>query len=260
MSDPFPPPRVLSAGTRVYAIGDVHGRADLLLRLLDAIDADLAARPPAHGACIVPLGDLVDRGPGSRTVLDVLLAADRPDLPVITLRGNHDDWMLRALEGETGHLGSWWEHGGRETAMSYGVKVPISVTARVPAPEVIDAFKAAVPPDHLGFLRSLPAMALLPGYAFVHAGVRPGVPLAEQDPKELMWIRHAFLDSDADHGAIIVHGHTPTDTVEVRANRIGIDIGAHATNRLACLIVEDGTHELMVATARTVKGPAPLRP
>lgn len=237
----MPPALHFSADTRVYAVGDVHGRSDLLARLVDAVLADLDAYSGDNPFHILLLGDLADRGPDTRAVFDMLLQTQRSGIGISALKGNHEAWMEATLAGEKAHLASWWAHGGRQTAQSYGLKLPLSVLATIPDQALLSEFQAAVPPAHRQALAAMPLMAHAPGHAFVHAGVRPGVPLDQQMEADLLWIRRLFLESSADHGAVIVHGHTPTPSITYRPNRIGIDLGAHATNQLACLVVEDGS-------------------
>ena len=234
-------------GVRLYAIGDLHGRRDLLERALARIDADLAERPaPDHR--IILLGDYVDRGPDSRGVLDILAERRARDGRLICLRGNHDHSFHLFLEGLSyPDAGFWLRWGGVETLASY----------RVPASEA-DAYgferyallrrlaREAVPVAHREFLAQLAPCARFGDYFFCHAGVRPGLSLEEQDPEDLMWIRDVFLDSPEDHGAIIIHGHTPVpDGPEMFANRIGIDTEAWAFGRLPCLVLEGNVRALL---------------
>jgi serine/threonine protein phosphatase 1 len=232
------------AGSRIYAIGDMHGRLDLLERLRTVIVED-AKWHPVERKVVVYLGDYVDRGPDSRGVVD-LLARDRlPGFESVFLKGNHEDSMLQFLV-DPGVAPAWMNYGGDATLYSYGV--------RPPDPRKIDellaaqkAFIEALPPEHLEFRRALKLVHIEGDYAFVHAGFREGVPIESQTPEDMMWIRNEFLLSDADFGKIAVHGHTITDHPQIRGNRIGIDTGAFATGTLTCLVLE-GAERRFLAT------------
>lgn len=219
-------------GAMVYAIGDVHGRHDLLIDLLDRIADDAAAHPGAE-VSLVLLGDLVDRGPESGAVIELCATRDWGDWRPRFLLGNHEEMMLGALGGDLEAARHWLRNGGRETMLSYGVNEAAlsgSTTDRL-----VDRFAALVPPHHIAFLRAMEDHVVVGDYWFVHAGVRPGVPLERQKPSDLRWIRREFLESSADFGGFVVHGHTITSEPEVMANRIGIDTGAYATGRLTAL-------------------------
>lgn len=224
-------------GERVYAIGDIHGRDDLLRRMHDLILGDRRDRPGANRCTVVYLGDYVDRGPGSRTVLDMLI--DQP-LEVDThihLQGNHELMMLRFLDGQD--TGNWLLNGGDATLDSYGVPAGWWMMVQPKAMQALrDAAAEAIPPAHLQFLRSLALRHVAGDYLFVHAGVRPGVALDDQRPADLLWIREPFLGSTEDFGKRVVHGHTIAPRPQVRANRIGIDTGAFDSDVLTCLVLE----------------------
>jgi len=230
-------PRVPS-GQRVYAVGDVHGRLDLLDRMLAMIAEDAATGRPGTASTVVMLGDYVDRGPDGAGVLDRLRAGPPPGLGLVCLRGNHDDTLLRFLDDATAGE-AWLGFGGGATLASYGVRPPpsgeVGLDRLVAAQR---ALRSAMPPRHADFLSHLPYRLALGGYLFVHAGVRPGVPAERQTPADMMWIRDEFLRSGADHGRVVVHGHTVVRVPEVRRNRIGIDTGAYATGRLTALVLE----------------------
>lgn len=224
------------AGTRIYAVGDIHGRADLLFQLHDMIAADAGPRPGV--ACyVVYLGDYVDRGPDVRAVLETLSAGRLEGFTAMHLMGNHEEEMLAFLDGESDGY-NWLQFGGRSTLLSYGVRLDETFDI---ADRLVDArqrLRQALPPAHEAFLRNLKLSLSAGDYLFVHAGIRPGVPLAAQNQQDLLWIRDDFLNSDADHGQIVVHGHTISKQPEVRRNRIGIDTGAYASGRLTCLVLE----------------------
>lgn len=228
---------------RVYAIGDIHGRADLLDDLLARIDADHAARP-AKRRLIVALGDLIDRGPDSAGVVDRILGMAGPDVRV--LAGNHEELMLLTLDGDREAARVFARAGGRETILSYGV-TPEDYD-RADFDELIDLMRARVPQRHVDFLRTLEDLIEVGDYAFVHAGIRPGVPLADQKPEHLRWIRSGFLDHRQPHPRMIVHGHTITEAVDERSNRIGIDTGAYASGKLTAIGL-DGQDRWFIATA-----------
>lgn len=230
-------------GQRVYVVGDIHGRADLLGLLHATIQRD-AAQSEALDRIVVYLGDYVDRGEEARGVIDLLLAAPLPGFRAIYLEGNHDAVFRDFLERQSG--GSHWLRiGGLETVSSYGVTVPQGSKVEAALGTVHAALRRQVPATHWAFLKGLAPYAAIGDYFFVHAGVRPGVPLAEQRQEDMLWIRQLFLDSDADHGKIVVHGHTVTPEPEVRPNRIGIDTGAYATGRLTCLVLEGKTRRFL---------------
>lgn len=223
-------------GTRVYAIGDIHGRADLLAELVGRIAED-ARRSAAPTRRIVFLGDYVDRGPHSREVIDLVLGGLPGGFDAITLKGNHEDFMLRFIEDARIGPG-WLMNGGGATLLSYGARMP----ERGGTIERLDQLRrqlcANLPDRHLRFLRGLGRWHVEGDYFFVHAGIRPGVPLDEQQDEDILWIREEFLDDAGDHGKIVVHGHTIARSPEVRPNRIGIDTGAYATGVLTCLVLE----------------------
>ena len=232
-------PACVPFGCRVYAIGDIHGRLDLLTRLLDSIATD-AASTPAEQIAIIFLGDYIDRGPHSSAVIDKLKAGPPSTGPLanaqwIVLRGNHEDTMLRFLEDlKVGH--SWCVNGGIETIQSYAGPLDKEAASDMSAMQLL--LQLNLPPTHLRFLSRLPLSFELGDYLFVHAGIRPGVRLADQSPTDMMWIRDPFLHSRADHGKIVVHGHTISKHPEIRSNRIGIDTGAYSSDCLTALVLE----------------------
>jgi serine/threonine protein phosphatase 1 len=234
----------LPPGVRVYAIGDVHGRADLLDRLYAEIAADLKARP-AEKVMEVFLGDYVDRGPNSKDVIDWMLTGPRVAHKRICLRGNHE-LMMQAFLEDASVIGSWGQFGGLETLYSYGVKVKLPLGEHL-YQEVQQAFRAALPESHAEFLRSLRPMASVGGYFFAHAGVNPAKPLAVQIESDLYWIREPFLRHHRRLEKVVVHGHTPVEEPEVEVHRIGIDTGAYITGRLTCAVL-DGSEVSFLST------------
>jgi serine/threonine protein phosphatase 1 len=219
---------------RVYAIGDIHGRLDLLERAIAAIGRDV----DRHGgeALTVTLGDYIDRGPASRGVIERLAINPFPTSH-IALKGNHET-LLEAFLSDPGGGEHWRRLGGLETLHSYGVPVADLMLGRNYA-EASQRLREALPPHHLDFLRSLKTSHSHGCYFLCHAGVRPGVPLDRQSDHDLMWIREEFLSSTVDFGKMIVHGHTPVETPDVRHNRINIDTGAFASGRLTCVVLEE---------------------
>jgi serine/threonine protein phosphatase 1 len=231
------PPRV-PPGTRVYAIGDIHGRLDLLRALRAQIVADAAAARAAQNV-VVYLGDYVDRGPDTRGVLDLLIEHPLPGFRSIHLKGNHEEMLLSCLRDPARAARPWLHNGGEQAVESYGVAPRGSPQA------VRDAFADCLPPAHLAFLEGLALYHVEGDYLFVHAGIRPGIPLDRQAPADLLWIRDLFLESPADHGRVVVHGHTPVAEPEFRPNRIGIDTWAFASGRLSCLVLWDAERSIL---------------
>ena len=220
---------------RAYAIGDIHGRLDLLDELLAGIEADSQSRGPAK-VTIVFLGDLIDRGPQSAQVVERLRRYRPSFAKTVFLMGNHEEVLLRIVGGETGVVADWLRFGGAECVRSYGID-PADLHYRNPS-DVPRILRQAIPKEHLKFLSGFVDTASFGNYLFVHAGIRPGVSLSHQLPQDLRWIRLPFLEDETDHGRIVVHGHTITDSVDVRANRIGVDTGAYRTGILTALGVE----------------------
>ena len=231
------------AGTRVYAIGDIHGRADLLGELYELIAADAAGAPARKRRVVVHIGDYVDRGPDSRGVVELCLEAPLESFEAVFLKGNHEQMMLEFLDRrDDGRL--WLYNGGDATLASYGLAPGV-----VLEPPPVAAVAAAVPEAHRAFLDRLQLSARLGDYLFVHAGVRPGRPVDAQAADDLIWIREPFLSSDEDFGCVVVHGHTIARAPVVRANRIGIDTGAFATGVLTALVL-DGPQRAFLQTGR----------
>lgn len=225
----------LPPGYRVYAVGDVHGRLDLLDELLEQVEGDLAARPKAQ-TILVFLGDLIDRGPSSAGVVERVRTYRRPGVRVVTLCGNHEEVLLRLLRGEGDLLTEWLRFGGAECAESYGLD-PRELS-RVSPDRGLQMLRTAIPKPHVEFLRRLADTFRIGSYVFVHAGVRPGVAITEQAQADLRWIREPFLEHQEDHGFVVVHGHSIAEQVEQRPNRIGIDTGAYRTGVLTALGLE----------------------
>ena len=223
------------AGSRVYAVGDVHGRADLLRAVFTRIDGDLNARPVAKPIQVF-IGDYIDRGPHSREVVELLIARGREHNAQF-LKGNHEAYAVRFLT-DPAVLAEWKYVGGINTLLSYGVK-PGGGDDQQSQREAAIAFDRAIPDSHRQFIQGLKLSFTHGDFFFVHAGVRPGTPLQKQLEHDLLWIREDFLLHEEPFGKIVVHGHTPVREPEIRPNRINIDTGAFATGRLTCLVLED---------------------
>jgi serine/threonine protein phosphatase 1 len=226
-------PRV-PEGLRIYAIGDVHGCADLLDRFLMRIDAHQSAHP-AFRPVEIFLGDYIDRGPASREVLDRLSARSRTR-ETVCLKGNHEAFLEDFLN-DPAILSEWRHYGGLETLLSYGL-VPSVNMELAEQKRLAATFSQVLPLSHRLFLGSLRPSFTCGDYFFVHAGARPGVPLAKQREEDLLWIREDFLLCETDFSKIVVHGHTPVSEPDIRPNRINIDTGAYATGQLTCLMLE----------------------
>ncbi len=223
-------PASLPRGRRVYAIGDVHGCAARLAELHRLIAADLARRPVA-APLLLHIGDYVDKGADPAGVIGLLLRDPIPGLRTVNLLGNHERMMRQVLAGDRGARADWLFCGGRETLASYGLDPDAAG----------EDWAAALPEAHRAFLEKGGRLALHHregGYLFVHAGLRPGVPLDAQEEDDLLGIRHSFLQSEADHGVVVVHGHTARDAPEVRDNRINLDTAAWSGGPLTCAVLE----------------------
>jgi serine/threonine protein phosphatase 1 len=242
------------SGELVYAVGDVHGRYDLLKALLGRVWGDCAQRAMGRTPVLILCGDFIDRGPQSAEVLDTLnWLARRTDIRLHLLKGNHEQAMLEFLQ-QPERSGKWLEFGGAETLMSYGVAAPARggsggeglVRAR-------DALLDQLPASHMLLLQRLQMMVTIGDYAFVHAGVRPGTPLANQAQSDLLWIREGFVDFEGPHERYIVHGHSwVSEHPQLLSNRLGLDTGAYSTGVLTAVRLED--HKLALLQARDGEG------
>jgi len=225
----------LRPGLRLYAVGDVHGRADLLDALIGKIETDSADFEGDIG--LIFLGDYVDRGFQSRQVIEILLSERLEKYETSFLKGNHEDAMLSFVSDHT--FGpKWAAFGGRETLVSYGIRPPKSMSLNGDWKRAHTEFVAALPKEHELFLMSLPTSLQVGPYGFVHAGLRPGVPFAEQSDKDRLWIRDEFLKSSQKADVFVVHGHTPSDQPFVDNRRINVDTGAYFTGRLTAVKLE----------------------
>lgn len=248
-SKPAPPARgefAVPDGRRVYAIGDVHGRDDLFAELIGLIRADNAERDNAE-VTLVLLGDLVDRGPQSAEVVEraIRLKDEFPDTRLLI--GNHEECFLAALTGDVSRLRYFMRIGGDATVQSYW-KGDVSFL-EASFEQVAEQLPDMVPPEHVQFLGSGEDVIEIGGYIFVHAGIRPGVPIEKQALGDLRWIRHEFLDDERDHGAMIIHGHTIYDDVDEWPNRIGIDTGAYKSGILTAIVLEGRERRYLKTTS-----------
>jgi diadenosine tetraphosphatase ApaH/serine/threonine PP2A family protein phosphatase len=222
-------------GWRAYAVGDVHGRLDLLEQLLDKIHEDVSRRP-ARKVLLVFVGDLIDRGPSSAQVVERLRTYRQSPVETVFLLGNHEEVLLRILAGEADLITKWRSFGGKECLESYGVDS--AKLAGLTNEEALEIVRKAIPKNHVEFLQSFDDSCRFGDYLFVHAGIRPGVEIDQQRQSDLRWIREPFLFDETDHGFVVVHGHTIRSEVEMRPNRIGIDTGAYKSGVLTALAIE----------------------
>lgn len=233
------------SGERIYAIGDIHGRFDLLRQLLDKIEEHSRALPPTRSLYVIFIGDLIDRGPQSAQVLAMLYDLQQKTDHVIVLLGNHEDVMLQALDGDMDALRGWLAVGGKQTLKSLGIE---PLRRDEDARAHLQRARAAIPREWLAWLRRLPLSVQSGDYYFVHAGIRPGVSLDRQTRTDMLWIREDFLDDERDHGAIIVHGHSIAPETDIRSNRICIDTGAYRSGMLSALYLEGEKREILFTT------------
>lgn len=233
--------------TRLYAVGDVHGRLDLFNDLLKAIKKD--AKSFAGKTQLILLGDYIDRGPESAGVIETIVSGGLPCDKQICLRGNHEEAMLNFADGSPAAYG-WLQYGGLEALQSYGIKTEELIKGSGnPMKRLRDALLDAVPKAHMQFLKRLPFSYTNGDYFFVHAGVRPKVPLLAQDLGDMLWIREDFLKYKKPFEQFIIHGHTITTEPDVQTNRIGIDTGAYKTGVLTCLVMEGAERRFMMTQA-----------
>ncbi len=226
-----------------YVIGDIHGRADLLDILLGNISAH-CLRYQSKTKYLIFLGDYVDRGLQSREVLEILANLNLAHITIVPLVGNHEEAMLSFIENPLESAG-WLQYGGTETLLSYGVSMPPGIPKPTTLYDTAEALRATMPESHWQFLNNLHLSYTLGDYIFVHAGVNPEEPLADQSRQDILWIRDVFMSHDGLYDKVIVHGHTITKTVEFRPNRISVDTGAYYSNRLSCVILDGNTHQLL---------------
>jgi serine/threonine protein phosphatase 1 len=247
-------PEVASTdGRLIYAVGDIHGRLDLLDPLLEQIVQDTAAAGSAMKPVLIFVGDYVDRGVSSKGVVERLIALQRSEaFELRALKGNHEEALLAFLQ-DPNFGPTWCEHGGTQTLVSYGVNPP---ALRMDADEwakTRDAFAAALPNEHFRFLDGLELTAVYGDYVFVHAGLRPGVSLDAQREHDLLWIRDEFLSARLPFEKTVVHGHTPAEEAFMGPHRIGIDTGAYATGILTAVRLEDAARRFIQSSVRDLR-------
>lgn len=235
------------ADTRVYVVGDIHGQAALLRHMHEVIVAD-ARDHPIGRRVVVYVGDYIDRGAHSRQVLEMLASNPLKGFEMVPLRGNHEAMLLAGLNDDSAFSG-WFMNGGRATAISYGVCDQRQDACWFDA-EVMWTMRQALPEHHLQFIEHTAIAHREGGYVFVHAGLRPGVALTEQEPEDLVWIREPFLTTDGEWPFVVVHGHTPVDEPEVLNHRINIDTGAFASGKLTCLVLEGTNRRMLTVTGQ----------
>ena len=234
-------PRV-PEGNRLYVIGDIHGRIDLLQQIHNKIQQDAANYPGSKH--LIYLGDYIDRGDHSKDVIDLVLEQPLPGFEATYLRGNHEQSMLDFLQAaEVGH--SWFNYGGLATLVSYNVKYNKIPTRKNDFEDIQINLKERVPHAHINFLEKTEFSHIAGNYYFVHAGINPKVALKYQLPEDQLWVREDFVSYNKPHEKIIVHGHSITDEPDLQTNRIGIDTGAYITGKLTCLVLENATQRIL---------------
>lgn len=232
-------------GMRVYAVGDIHGRADLLQRMFSAIRKDAARATSTLQVAVILLGDLIDRGMQSREVVDLAIAPELPPgFAYTVLMGNHERMLLDFME--TGRGGAaWLDMGGAATAASYDCAPPAGQPSRSMLARLREDLNRQIPERHRHFLRNLPVSKVYEDYLFVHAGIHPGRPLARQRDSDMLWIRTLFLRNPGPFEKIVVHGHNITEAPEMLHHRIGVDTGAYATGVLSAIVLEAETRRVL---------------
>ncbi|NKB50596.1 MAG: serine/threonine protein phosphatase [Alphaproteobacteria bacterium] len=242
---PVPSLSSTPAGTIIYAIGDIHGRLDLLQQLEAKVMRD-AADSDAERRLIICLGDYIDRGADSYGVIEHLRQRPPESFERICLMGNHESYLLRFID-DSSVAANWLDNGGAATLSSYGVRSPARLGYDVSATDLQATWRSSLPASHEEFLHSLVSSHREGDYFFTHAGVRPGVPLDRQDSQDLMWIRDEFTADKRDFGAVVVHGHTIVVEPENLPNRIGVDTGAYETGRLTCAVLQGRERRFLVS-------------
>ena len=233
-------------GHRAYVVGDIHGRLDLLEKLLEQIEGDLTERP-ARRASLIFVGDIIDRGPDSAGVVERLRTFRHPLLSPVFLLGNHEEVLLRILGGESSLIAKWQRFGGRECMESYGADG--QEFSWMDERQALATARELIPKAHIDFLHGFSDTCRFGDYLVVHAGIRPGVEFDQQRQEDLRWIRGPFLNHQGDHGFVVVHGHTIVPEVVEAGNRIAIDTGAYATGRLTALVIDGPERRYLTAAA-----------
>ena len=232
--------------TRIYAIGDVHGHVDLLEKLYQKITADLNQSPVPQYK-IVFLGDYIDRGPDSAGCVEYLINLTDGNKDVVCLKGNHEDKLEKFLRNPLSTADSFFTYGGVETAESYNVSMAGYRGEKEKTIQICEELNSRIPAHHKEFYAKLVTEVSFGDYLFVHAGVRPGVPLDQQSSHDLMWIRYEFIAHRGYYEKVIVHGHTPAFPMEILPNRINVDTHAYDTGVLSCIVLQDKEHRVIEA-------------
>lgn len=242
----------IESGKRIYAIGDIHGYADVLARMHDLIEADLKERP-IDNAQIVYIGDYIDRGPDSKGVLDILIEREliAPHFDHVFLLGNHEDAMMEFIKAPTGVRQDWIEWGGIEAIESYGVSVDKTKAYALQVDRLAEELVNALPLTHQEFLKNLQLHHVVDDYLFVHAGIRPDVPLEKQTKHDLTFTREPFMSHEGHHPHCVVHGHTPAREIDIRPNRINIDTCLYGGGPLTCAVIEGSDVRVLQARQET---------
>jgi len=233
---------------RVYAFGDVHGRADLLKALRNRIEDEIVLLPEGEVPTIVGLGDYIDRGADSHDVIELLRQMSKRH-QTFFVKGNHEALLLAFLEDPIKTGQSWMQMGGWETLVSYGVETSPNAADPGELGRIRDEFAAKLPSSHLRLLLQMPLLKVIGDYAFIHAGARPGVPVVDTPERDALWIRSGFADRDEPLDKVVVHGHTPVQDAFVGHHRINLDTGAYATGKLTCMVLEGGNRRRIEVTA-----------
>ena len=236
---------MLPADRRLYCIGDIHGRLDLLEELHEMIRQDAEGFNGQN--VLVYLGDYIDRGAQSRQVLDLLVEQPLADFEHVHLLGNHEQTMLDFLDSPR-DAAAWLKFGGNVTLLSYGVGVGRIINT-MDIEVLCEELEEKLPQSHRDFLESCQLTYSEGNYLFVHAGIRPGVALEDQQAEDLLWIREEFIYSHKRHDQIVVHGHSISAEVEWRSNRIGIDTAAYESGMLTALVLQ-GSDQRVLQTGR----------
>ncbi|MGE6699427.1 metallophosphoesterase family protein [Hyphomonas sp. NPDC076900] len=239
-------------GKRAYVIGDVHGCLDLLEQMIEQISAHNHTQPTKE-VVLVFLGDVIDRGPDSRGVIDFLRHGLPPFVWPYFVMGNHEESLLRGMREDVSQLRAWLLHGGEECAASYGVR-PKDLAGKSDA-QMLRVLQEHIPPEDLSFLASFHDYVVFGDYLFVHAGVRPGRSLSDQTPRDLRWIREPFLSSPERFGHVVVHGHSVCAEPVIRRNRICVDTGAYRSGVLSALMIDGANRATLQAVGAGAAGP-----
>ncbi|MEO6379472.1 MAG: metallophosphoesterase family protein [Caulobacteraceae bacterium] len=239
-----------AGGRLAYGVGDIHGRYDLLKAILVQVTEDSLGRARGRRPMLVFCGDYIDRGPQSAEVIEAMVwLKGMGRMEVHALKGNHEQGLLQFIE-EPLNAAPWLRYGGRQTLESYGIQPPSPDDADGDYIRIRDELLRRMPASHLRFLETLELMLVVGDFAFVHAGIRPGAPLAQQDERDLLWIREEFLEAPGPFEKIVVHGHSWFEPrPQVLEHRVGIDTGAYMTGVLTAVRLDDDGPSFMQTAA-----------